>query len=63
MKRLDLMRRLSEFASDNGLEMEVVEGAKHTKVVIGEARTVVPRHREINEITAGKILRQMGADA
>lgn len=40
--------------------MVLVEGAKHTKVVIGEARTVVPRHSEINERTARAILRQMG---
>lgn len=40
--------------------MTVTEGGNHTKVVIGDARTVMPRHNEINEETAKAILKQMG---
>lgn len=41
--------------------MVTTEGGSHTKVSIGENHTVVPRHNEINEITARAILKQMGA--
>ena len=60
MKRTDLMKRLRQHANDAGQDMLVTEGGNHTKVVIGQARTVVPRHREINERTAQAILKQMG---
>ena len=60
MKRTDLMKRLRQHASAVGQEMVVREGGNHTKVTIGAARTVVPRHREINERTAKAILKQMG---
>lgn len=60
MKRTDLMKRLRQHAKAVGQDMLVTEGGSHTKVVIGQARTVVPRHREINERTAQAILKQMG---
>ncbi|PPG01622.1 hypothetical protein C5E06_16870 [Pseudoclavibacter sp. RFBI5] len=62
MKRLDLIRRLRRHAAEQRLEMVLTEGASHTKVVIGGARAVVPRHSEINERTARAILRQMGIE-
>ncbi len=62
MKRRDLMKRLAEHAKALDLEMVQTEGGSHTKVTIGDARTVVPRHGEINEITAKQILKQIGAD-
>lgn len=47
-----------------GLDQDLVltEGGRHTKVQIGDRRSVVPRHTEINEITARAILRQMGVN-
>lgn len=57
------MRRLADVARREGVDLVVVEGGSHTKVVVGPRRSVVPRHKEINEITARAILRQMGADA
>ncbi|OMQ14498.1 hypothetical protein A7K94_0216200 [Modestobacter sp. VKM Ac-2676] len=59
MKRRGLLKRLHELANARGLTMETVEGASHTKVRIGDLQTVVPRHAEINEITAKAILKQM----
>jgi hypothetical protein len=56
------MRRLRKHAKASGLDMVVTEGGNHTKVVIGEKRTVVARHNEINEITAQAILKQMGVE-
>lgn len=60
MKRTELMKRLAKHASQTGQDMTVAEGGSHTKVVIGSSRTVVPRHAEINEMTAKAILKQMG---
>jgi mRNA interferase HicA len=55
------MRRLREHANSSGLDLVVTEGARHTKVQMGDRRAIVPRHKEINEMTARAILRQMGA--
>jgi predicted RNA binding protein YcfA (HicA-like mRNA interferase family) len=60
MKRAELLKRLAKAAKASGVEMEVVEGGSHTKVRMGDRQTVVPRHSEINELTARAILRQMG---
>lgn len=43
------------------LRFAVVEGANHTRIRVGDRATVVPRHNEINEITAKHILKQIGA--
>ena len=56
------MRALADHAKVKDLDMVVSEGGSHTKVQIGDKRTVVPRHNEINEITARKILQQMGVE-
>lgn len=60
MKRKDLMKKLAEKAKAEGADLELTEGGNHTKVKIGDKRTVVARHNEINEITAKAILKQMG---
>lgn len=60
MKRRDLMRSLEQIAKDAGLQMVVSEGAKHTKVRIGDRWDMVPRHSEIGEHTARAIIRQLG---
>ena len=60
MKRRDLLKTLRDWATASDAEMVVTEGSSHTKVKIGDRQTVVPRHHEINEITAKHILKQMG---
>ena len=62
MKRRDLMKTLRQHAKDLDVDMVETEGGSHTKVVIGDRRTVVPRHSEINEITAKSILKQIGVE-
>jgi hypothetical protein len=59
MKRRELMKRLAQIAKAQGLEMRLTEGANHTKVIIGDRTDVVPRHTEINEMTARAIIRKM----
>ena len=60
MKRRDLLKALRAQAKASGLHNREEEGANHTKVWIGDEQTVVPRHTEINEITAKAILKHMG---
>lgn len=62
VKRRDLMKRLAHAAREQHPELVTREGANHTRVEIGDRRSVVPRHTEINEITANAILEQMGVD-
>jgi mRNA interferase HicA len=62
MKRRELLKRLEAAAKDRGEVLEQTEGGSHTKVRIGDKTSVVPRHSEINEITAKAILKQMGAN-
>lgn len=53
------MKRLARIAKEQGLEMHLTEGGNHTKVTIGNRTDVVPRHTEINEMTAKAIIRKM----
>lgn len=57
MKRRDLLRQLRRMARDRGVDYVEREGGRHSVVCVGEAMVTVPRHREINEMTARNILR------
>ncbi|MBW3090396.1 hypothetical protein [Bifidobacterium miconisargentati] len=57
MKRKDLEKRIHRLAKDNGLTDIWDEGGNHSKVTVGNAQTTVPRHGEINELTAKGILK------
>lgn len=56
------MKQIKKIAKTEGADLEVTEGGSHTKVKIGDRQTVVPRHSEINEITAQAILKQIGGN-
>lgn len=60
MKRRDLMKKLARVAKERGEELAIREGGNHTVVTIGPARTTVPRHNEIDEKLAKKIMQQIG---
>jgi hypothetical protein len=63
MKRRDLEKALRLIAKDRGVDFEVVrEGGKHTIVRVGDKKIPIPRHAEINEITAHKIIEQAEED-
>lgn len=58
------MKRLSQIAAEQGEQLVVTHGrGPHTKVQIGDRVDVVPRHNEINEITARKIIQRMEGKA
>ncbi len=58
MKRVELLRIITEIAGTHGKTLEIKDGrGPHTKVMIGRLSSSVPRHREINELTARAIIR------
>lgn len=56
MKRKDLTKRIHQLAKDNGFTDIWEEGSNHSKVTVGKVQTTVPRHSEVNELTAKNIL-------
>ncbi|NES13195.1 MULTISPECIES: toxin-antitoxin system, toxin component, HicA family protein [Micromonospora] len=49
MKRVDLINKISKAAADAGVTFR-----------FGPRNVVIPRHKEINELTARGILRSLG---
>jgi len=61
LKRTDLVRRIAKAAAARGIEFVLVrEGGGHSIYRYGSQNVVIPRHREINEMTARGILRDVG---
>lgn len=58
MKKADLEKRLARLAKENQVEWRYIGGTKHDKFRFGETILVIPRHREIAEPVAAKLLRQ-----
>lgn len=54
------MRDLERVAKDRGEEFTVKEGGNHTRVWVGKANTTIPRHNEIDDKLAKKIMKQIG---
>ncbi|MCF2707359.1 toxin HicA [Arcanobacterium haemolyticum] len=61
-KRKVLLATIREYAKDNNLELRVSEGANHTRVWVGDKYTTVPRHNDIPDLLARRILKQIGAE-
>jgi mRNA interferase HicA len=58
VKRRDLIKKLSKAAASAGVECGVVvEGSEHTIYQVGKQKLSIPRHREINELTAEGIMK------
>jgi len=58
MKRRDLVKQINQIAKDTNQTPIWAEGGNHTKVLLGTTIITVPRHTEINELTAQAILRK-----
>jgi predicted RNA binding protein YcfA (HicA-like mRNA interferase family) len=60
VKRSDLIRKIAEAAADKRLGFTFLrEGGSHTIFRCGSQNVVIPRHREINEMTARGIMRDL----
>ena len=62
VKRRDLIRAINAAASERGEEAEWGEGGRHTIVRFGGKQASIPRHREIAENTARRILEHLGIE-
>lgn len=59
MKRRDIIKELRKVAKAAGETLEISEGGKHSFVTIGDRKTTLPRHSEVNELTARGIIKYM----
>jgi mRNA interferase HicA len=57
MKRSVLLKQLRRIAQEQGVAFVITEGCSHSKVRLGSRFVVVPRHKEIDELTTQGILR------
>lgn len=62
MKHTDLIRALRRLARERGLDLKDSGGANHEKWQAGGATAIVPRHKEIGERLARKIIKDFGDD-
>ena len=61
VKRADLIRKIDRAAANSGTRFDLVrQGGNHTIYRYGSQNVVIPRHKEINELTAKSILRDLG---
>jgi len=59
MKRRVLLQELQMIAKNRGLSLDLIRhGANHDLYEVGIIRLTVPRHGDINEITASRIIRE-----
>jgi hypothetical protein len=64
MRRRDLLNRIADMAKACELSLdEVREGRAHTIFKVGAAQFSVPRHVEINEVTARSIMRHLESES
>jgi len=60
MKRRDLLQKIDDAARARGRIWHLVrQGAEHEVWALGGRQITIPRHREIKELTARAILRQL----
>lgn len=63
MKRRDLIKKITEASAQAGVAFgEVREGGSHTVYRCGGENVIVPRHNEINEITAKSIMKNLESE-
>ena len=60
MKRTKLLKEIASLAKANDKEwIHVREGANHSLYEFGDLRVTIPRHADINELTAKGILKDI----
>lgn len=58
MKRNDLLKALADIAGARETELQLVRhGSKHDIYRLGAAKFSIPRHSDINELTAKAIIK------
>jgi mRNA interferase HicA len=63
MRRAELVRKIARAAAVVDKEMILLrEGGSHSVFRCGSQSVVIPRHREINELTARRIMRDLDGE-
>ena len=57
MKKADLEKRIAKLAKQHGVEWIEIGGTKHEKHSLNGVVIMIPRHNEIGEMLAKKILK------
>ncbi len=57
MRKADLEKRINGLAKSRGVEWIYLGGTKHDKYRLNGTVIMIPRHREIGEALAAKILK------
>lgn len=57
MKKADLVKRIATLAKQNNVEWVRTGGSKHDKYELNGTVIMIPRHNEIGEMLAKKILK------
>lgn len=58
MKRKAVLDKLKAEAAAQGKQFSIVELKKHSGVIVGNHRSTLGRHSEIDEVTVGKFYKQ-----
>lgn len=61
-KRKDILKNIADFAKGTGKTLTIKEGGNHTRIWVGEKYTTVGRHKEIDNLMARKIYKQIGME-
>ncbi len=60
VKRINLIREISKAARRSGLLWVIVrEGGNHSIFTLGDQRIPIPRHREIPDVLARQIMKEL----
>ena len=59
-KRKDILKAISNYAKSSNQELIIKEGGNHTRIWVGDRYTTLPRHREIADLAAQRIYKQIG---
>jgi hypothetical protein len=57
VKKADLEKRIAKLATSRGAGWTYVGGSRHDKFTLNGTVIMIPRHREIGETLAAKILK------
>lgn len=57
MKRGELIKKINGIAKTQGETVTYTEGGRHTQ--LGDKQATIPRHNEINELTARGIIKYL----
>lgn len=61
MKRTAVLKKIKAAARRQGLSYEETELTNHTGITVGELRSTLGRHNEIDDVTATKFFDQLAS--